>query len=64
MQSLRSAELADPAVYENAQRRFRLLNEFQESAEKLEELTGRWEVAAGELEKARAALAADEGSEN
>ena len=53
-QSRRSTELADPAVYADDARRRRLLGEFQDAQEKLEELTGRWETAAAELEQARA----------
>jgi ATP-binding cassette subfamily F protein 3 len=53
-QSRRSTELADPEVYADDARRRRLLGEFQEAQEKLEELTGRWETAAAQLEQARA----------
>jgi len=56
-QKARSTELADPTVYEQAARRNKLLGEFQAAADKLEELTARWESAMAELEAARAELA-------
>jgi ATP-binding cassette subfamily F protein 3 len=56
-QKVRSAELADPTVYEDAARRNKLLGDFQTAADKLEELTARWEGAMTELEAARAELA-------
>ena len=52
-QKVRSAELADPSVYDDAARRTKLLNDYQSAAEKLEELTARWEQAAAALEAAR-----------
>jgi ATP-binding cassette subfamily F protein 3 len=52
-QSTRSVQLADPEVYADDARRRRLLGEFQDAQAKLEELTGRWEIAAAELEEAR-----------
>jgi ATP-binding cassette subfamily F protein 3 len=55
-QAGRSAALADPAVYADEARRRTLLGEYAGDQEKLEELTGRWEAAAGELEAARAKL--------
>jgi ATP-binding cassette subfamily F protein 3 len=55
-QAKRSAELADPAVYEDAPRRNKLLSEFQSASDKLEELTARWEKAATELDQKRAEL--------
>jgi ATP-binding cassette, subfamily F, member 3 len=55
-QGNRSTELADPAVYADEPRRRRLLSEYQQGQEKLEELNGRWEIAAAELEKAKAEL--------
>ncbi len=55
-QTGRSAELADPAVYADDARRRKLLSEYQQGQEKLEELNSRWEVAAAELEAAKAAL--------
>jgi ATP-binding cassette subfamily F protein 3 len=55
-QGKRSAELADPAVYEDAPRRNKLLSEFQAGADKLDELNARWEKAATELDKAKAKL--------
>jgi ATP-binding cassette subfamily F protein 3 len=63
-QSKRSAELADPEVYGDEARRRRLLGEFQTAQEKLEELTGRWEGAATQLDQARARLDADEAAGN
>jgi ATP-binding cassette subfamily F protein 3 len=59
-QKTRSAELSDPSVYDDATRRNKLLNDYQKAAEKLEELTARWEAAMSELETARAELAASE----
>ncbi|KIG12263.1 ATPase components of ABC transporter [Enhygromyxa salina] len=50
-QKQRSVELADPAVYEDAERRGVLLDEYQAAAAKLEELSGRWELASMELEE-------------
>jgi ATP-binding cassette, subfamily F, member 3 len=61
-QARRSAELASPAVYEDAPRRNQLLSEFQAASDKLDELTARWEKAATELDRARAKLDADTGS--
>ena len=58
-QKVRSAELSDPSVYDEAQRRNKLLDDYQKAAEKLEELTARWEAAMAELETAKAELAAD-----
>ncbi|MCA9717551.1 MAG: ABC transporter ATP-binding protein, partial [Myxococcales bacterium] len=55
-QRTRSAALADPAVYEDDARRDALLSEYQRDADKLEELTARWEIAQGELEEAEAEL--------
>jgi len=55
-QKTRSAELSDPTVYDDAQRRNKLLGDYQSAADKLEELTGRWEKAMAELEAAKAAL--------
>jgi ATP-binding cassette, subfamily F, member 3 len=53
-QKVRSAELADPAVYGDAPRRNKLLADFQSAQDKLDELTARWEQAAAELQTARA----------
>mgnify|MGYP000446859352 CR=1 FL=1 len=47
---------SDPTVYDDAPRRNRLLSDYQGAADKLEELTGRWEAAMAELEAAKAAL--------
>jgi ATP-binding cassette, subfamily F, member 3 len=58
-QKARSAELSDPAVYEDAPRRKKLLGDYQTSADKLDELTARWEKAMADLEAAKAAFAAD-----
>jgi ATP-binding cassette subfamily F protein 3 len=55
-QKTRSVELSDPAVYDDAPRRNKLLSEYQSAADKLEELTSRWEQAMAELDVARAAL--------
>ncbi len=55
-QSKRSVELADPAVYQDEARRSGLLDAYQEAAAKLEELTGRWELATMELEEILAEL--------
>jgi ATP-binding cassette subfamily F protein 3 len=59
-QKTRGAELSDPSVYDDAARRNKLLDDYQKAAEKLEELTARWESAMAELETARAELAASE----
>lgn len=56
LQAGRSTELADPEVYADDARRRRLLSEYQQGQEKLEELNARWEAAAEELEKAKAEL--------
>jgi ATP-binding cassette subfamily F protein 3 len=53
-QKVRSAELADPTVYDDAARRNKLLADYQSASDKLEELTGRWETAMAQLEAARA----------
>jgi ATP-binding cassette subfamily F protein 3 len=58
-QKVRSAELSDPTVYDDAARRNKLLTEYQAAADKLEELTARWETAMAELETARAELQRD-----
>ena len=50
-QKVRSAELADPTVYEDAARRNKLLADYQSAQDKLEELTGRWEAAMAALER-------------
>jgi ATP-binding cassette subfamily F protein 3 len=55
-QKVRSAELSDPAVYEDAPRRNKLLADFQTASDKLEELTARWEAAMAQLESAKAEL--------
>ena len=55
-QKARSAELADPAVYEAAARRNKLLADYQAGSDKLDELTARWEAAMADLEVAKAEL--------
>jgi ATP-binding cassette subfamily F protein 3 len=59
-QAKRSTQLSDPEVYADGARRNTLLNEFQTDQVKLEELTGRWEAAAEELEAARRRLDAED----
>ncbi len=54
-QKQRSAALADPETYANEAKRRDLLMAYQRDADKLEELTGRWETAVAELEAAEAA---------
>ena len=61
-QARRSGELADPGVYADDARRRKLLGEYQSDQQKLEELTGRWEAAAQELEAARARLDAEDAA--
>jgi ATP-binding cassette subfamily F protein 3 len=56
-QKVRSAELADPTVYDDAPRRNKLLADYQSSQDKLDELNQRWEKTMAELESARAQLA-------
>jgi len=58
-QKTRSAELADPTVYDDAARRNKLLSDYQSAQDKLDELTVRWEKSAAELETARAQFDAD-----
>jgi ATP-binding cassette subfamily F protein 3 len=58
-QKVRSAELSDPTVYDDAARRNKLLADYQSAADKLEELTARWEKAMADLEAARAELGGD-----
>jgi len=55
-QKARSAELADPSVYDEAARRNKLLSDYQAASDKLEELTARWETAMAALEAAKAEL--------
>ena len=55
-QKTRSAELSDPTVYDDAARRNKLLKDYQTAADKLEELTARWEKTMADLESARAQL--------
>ncbi|MGN6108126.1 MAG: ABC-F family ATP-binding cassette domain-containing protein [Kofleriaceae bacterium] len=58
-QKARSAELADPTVYDDAPRRNKLLGDYQAAQDKLDELNPRWEKAMSDLEAARAALETD-----
>jgi ATP-binding cassette, subfamily F, member 3 len=51
-QSDRGAQLADPEVFSDAARRNRLLGDYAAAAEKIEELTARWEAAVSELDAA------------
>jgi ATP-binding cassette subfamily F protein 3 len=55
-QKVRSAELSDPTVYDDAARRNKLLSDYQSAADKLEELTARWEKTMAELEAAKAEI--------
>jgi ATP-binding cassette, subfamily F, member 3 len=63
-QRVRGAELSDPAVYDDAPRRDRLLRAYQLAQDKLEELTNRWEVAQAELDQALAAFEAETKTES
>ena len=58
-QAKRSEELADPTVYADESRRNKLLTEYQQAAEKLEELIARWEASLAELETVKAAMASE-----
>ncbi len=60
-QAKRSVDLANPDVYADEARRNKLLSEYQQAAEKLEELIARWEASQAELETAKAALDAELG---
>lgn len=53
-QKERSAQLADPAVYEDDGRRAELLTAYQDAAAQLDDLAARWEVAQADLEDALA----------
>jgi len=55
-QRQRSTDLADPSVYADDARRRELLGGYQAAADKLEELTARWEEAMAALEAARTEL--------
>jgi ATP-binding cassette subfamily F protein 3 len=57
-QKQRSVELADPNVYSDDARRTKLLDDYQDAASKLEELSGRWELATMELEEVVAEIGA------
>jgi ATP-binding cassette subfamily F protein 3 len=52
-QKVRSAELSDPTVYDDAPRRNKLLADYQGGQDKLEELSTRWEDAMARLESAK-----------
>jgi ATP-binding cassette subfamily F protein 3 len=56
-QKQRSVELADPGVYQDEPRRRGLLDAYQSSADELELLSSRWEVAVAEVERAQRELA-------
>jgi len=58
-QKTRSAELADPTVYDDAARRNKLLSDYQGAQDKLDELTVRWEKSMAELEAAKAKFDAE-----
>jgi ATP-binding cassette, subfamily F, member 3 len=55
-QKLRSTELADPSVYDDAARRNKLLADYQSSQDTLDELNVRWEKSMADLEAMRAQL--------
>jgi ATP-binding cassette, subfamily F, member 3 len=55
-QKQRSVELTDPNVYSDDARRTKLLDDYQDAASKLEDLSGRWELATMELEEVVAEL--------
>ena len=59
----RSAKLSDADVYADDKRRNKLLNDYQKAAAKLEELSGRWEVAVEELDAADAELARESAAD-
>jgi len=54
-----STKLADPAVYEDPSQRRDLIDAYQSTGERLEDLTARWEIAQAELEAAEAELASE-----
>jgi len=58
-QKQRSAALADPATYADDKVRAKLLSGYQSDADKLEELTRRWEITVAELEQLEADLKAE-----
>jgi ATP-binding cassette, subfamily F, member 3 len=58
-QKRRAEELADPAVYADDTRRKTLLNDYQNAADKLDDLIARWEAAQVELEVAQTQYSAD-----
>ena len=55
-QKARNDRLCDPSAFANEAERFSVLTELQVDAEKIEELTTRWESAQTELERAQAEL--------
>jgi ATP-binding cassette subfamily F protein 3 len=56
LQKERNDRLCNPAAFANDQERFSVLTALQVDAEKIEELTARWEGAQEELDRARAEL--------
>ncbi len=54
-----SAQLADPATYEDEKRRSELIDAYQRDAEELEGLNSAWEIASAELEDVTAAAEAE-----
>ncbi len=56
VQKERNDRLCDPAAFSTDAERFTVLTALQVDAEKIEELTMRWESAQGELDQARAEL--------
>jgi ATP-binding cassette subfamily F protein 3 len=64
LQSERSQQLADPEVYADEKRRRTLLSDYQGGQEKLDELNGRWEALAEELDAAETTLAAEQESQS
>ena len=55
-QAERSSQLADPSIYDDADKRNKLLNEFRKGSNKLEELNLRWEHSVEALEQAQKEL--------
>jgi hypothetical protein len=62
-QAERSSALSDPEVYADEARRRTLLREYQEAADKLDELTLRWEAAHVELTAAETEVARELASD-
>ncbi len=61
-QKERNDQLCDPSAFADEKERFTVLTALQVDAEKIEELTMRWEAAQEELDTARAELAREEGT--